>query len=86
MINIAVCDDDRPFARSMVRLLHKIAAEQDIQISCDTFFDGSSMVKAAMEEQVCFDLVYLDVETEDMDGIRAALALRDAELPVLIDT
>lgn len=49
-------------------------------------FDGSSMVKAAMEEQVCFDLVYLDVETEDMDGIRAALALRDAELPVLIDT
>lgn len=84
MINIAICDDDRQFTETMVQLLYQTAAEQNIQISCDTFFDGFSMVKAATEEQIYFDLIYLDVEMEDMDGIRAALALRDAELPVLI--
>ena len=33
---------------------------------------------------MCFDLVYLDIAMENMDGIRTALALREAELPTLI--
>ncbi|MCM1416756.1 MAG: LytTR family DNA-binding domain-containing protein [bacterium] len=84
MLNIAICDDDRQFTVTLSQLLHQTAAELDIRISCDTFYNGTSLVKAAVDDQICYDLIYLDVEMDDMDGIRAALTLRDAELPILI--
>ncbi len=84
MINIAICDDDKAFTKMVEQLLRRIAAEQGVDITCEAFFDGSSLVKAATKDQMCFDLVYLDIEMDDTDGIRAALALRKAELPMLI--
>lgn len=33
---------------------------------------------------MCFDLIYLDIEMGDMNGIRTALALREKEYPTLI--
>lgn len=84
MINIAICDDDKAFTGIVERLLRQIAAEQGVEVNCEVFFDGSAIVKAVMEQQMCFDLIYLDIEMEFMDGIRAALALREAEIPALL--
>lgn len=84
MINIAICDDDRPFAESIERLLRVTAFRQGIDIGCEVFFDGSELVRAVMEQRMCFDLVYLDIEMEELDGIHTALALREAEVPTLI--
>ena len=84
MINIAICDDDRTFTENVEQLLCRIAAEQGISISCEVFHDGSSLIGAVMEQRMYFDLVYLDIEMEDLDGIHTALALREAELPTLI--
>lgn len=84
MINIAICDDDRPLTGIIEQLLHKTASEQGVDISCEVFFDGSALIRAVTEQQMCFDLIYLDIEMETMDGIRAAQALREHELPALI--
>lgn len=84
MINIAICDDDRPLTKNVERLLREIASEQGIDISCETFHDGSDLIGAVMEQRMYFDLVYLDIKMEDMDGIHTALALREADLPTLI--
>lgn len=84
MINIAICDDDRAFTENVEQLLDRIASEQGIAISCEVFHDGSSLIGAVMEQRMYFDLVYLDIEMEDLNGIHTALALREAELPTLI--
>lgn len=84
MINIAICDDDRAFTETVEQLLCRIASEQGIAISCEVFHYGSDLIGSVMEQRMCFDLVYLDIEMEDLDGIRTALALREAELPTLI--
>lgn len=84
MINIAICDDDRPLTKNVERLLHEFASELGIDISCEMFHDGSDLIGAVIEQQMYFDLVYLDIKMEDMDGIHTALALREAELPTLI--
>ena len=84
MINIAICDDDRIFTENVELLLCRIASEQGIAISCEVFHDGSGLIGAVMEQKMFFDLVYLDIEMEDLDGIHTALALRKAELPTLI--
>lgn len=84
MINIAICDDDRPLTKNIEVLLRKIASEQGIDIACEMFFDGSDLIAAVREQRIYFDLVYLDIKMGDMDGIHTALALREAELPTLI--
>lgn len=84
MIHIAICDDDRPLTGTVEQLLRRIAAEQDIDICCDVFFEGTSLLRAVTEQQLCFDLIYLDIEMGDMNGIQTALALREKELPALI--
>ena len=84
MINIAICDDDKPFTGIVEQLLHRIAAEQELDICCEVFLDGSDLVKSVTEQRTYFDLVYLDIEMETMNGIHTAQALRDKELPMLI--
>lgn len=84
MINIAICDDDKTFTEDVEQLLCRVASEQGIAISCEVFHDGSGLIGAVMEQKMFFDLVYLDIEMEDLDGIHTALALREAELPTLI--
>ena len=84
MIHIAICDDDRPLTGMVEQLLLKIASEQGIDISCEVFFDGASLLKAATEQQTGFDLIYLDIEMGDMNGIHTAMALREKEIPALI--
>lgn len=84
MINIAICDDDRALTGVVEQLLRGIASEQGIDIGCEVFFDGSALIGAVMEQRMCFDLIYLDIEMEDLDGISTAQTLRDMELPALI--
>lgn len=84
MINIAICDDDKPLTGIVEQLLHKTASAHGVDVNCEVFFDGSALVKAVTEQQMCFDLIYLDIEMENLNGIHTAQALRDKELPTLI--
>lgn len=84
MIHVAICDDDKTFTKSIAQLLRVAAAGQGIDIDYELFFDGSELVRAITEQQMCFDLIYLDIEMEGIDGIHASQTLRDAELPALI--
>lgn len=84
MIHIAICDDDRPLTGNVEQLLLRIAAEHGIDARCEVFFDGSSLLRALTEQRMCFDLIYLDIEMQEMNGIQTALALREKEFPALI--
>lgn len=84
MIQVAICDDDKALTKNIEQLLRVIAARQNIDIECELFFDGSKLVRAITEQQMYFDLIYLDIEMEGINGIHAAQVLRDAELPALI--
>ena len=84
MINIAICDDDRMATESLEKMLYEIAAESNITIRCESFYGGTALTGVISEQRSYFDLIYLDIEMDDMDGIHAALRLRDLALPVLI--
>lgn len=84
MISIAICDDDKALTGVVEELLRRIAAEHGIDVVCEVFFDGVSLIKAVVEQRMYFDLVYLDIEMENVDGICTAQALREMELPILI--
>lgn len=84
MINIAICDDDRAVTESIEKLLYEIAAESNVAIRCESFYGGAALAEVISEQHSYFDLIYLDIEMNDMDGIHTALLLRDLALPMLI--
>lgn len=83
MINIAICDDDAAMTTTIEELLYKIAKEQGIKINCAVFFDGSTLVKN-IRQGTYYDLIYLDIEMCQVDGISAAELIRNMEIPALI--
>lgn len=84
MIHIAICDDDRPLTGIVEQFLLRIAAEHGIDVRCEVFFDGSSLLRALTEQRLGVDLIYLDIEMGAINGIQTALTLREKELPALI--
>ena len=84
MIHIAICDDDRETVQSIETLLRETAAELQVEISCESFYDGAALAETITEQNAYFDIIYLDIEMGGMDGIRAAGLLRAQELPMLI--
>ena len=83
MINIAICDDDVAMTATIEKMLYVIAKEQNIKISSAVFFDGSTLV-ANIRQGVCYDLIYLDIEMHNVNGINAAELIRNMEIPALI--
>ena len=57
MLTIAICDDDRAAADAIEALLQETAARQNIEISCEPFYDGTALTEAVIEQAVCFDII-----------------------------
>ena len=83
MLRIGVCDDESVFRQQIVDCLNqcveeKIRPETEIQ----TFGNGKDLIKAAGKKR--FDIVFLDVEMEEMDGLQAAAVLRRQDQKTII--
>lgn len=64
MIRIAVCDDEAYFRSQISELCHKFYQEDD---RITEFSEGESLLAAAKKES--FDIIFLDIEMEHLNGI-----------------
>lgn len=83
MLNIAVCDDDTQFAENMKIQIQNIAKQNFVDAEIDVFWNGESLVNAVIDG-ASFDMIYLDIEMENEDGISAAKKIRMYDKTVLI--
>lgn len=83
MINIAVCDDDITTTTYIEELISNISNTNNIHVSCDVFFDGTTLLKH-ISQNIYYDLIYLDIEMKHVNGIDAATQLRNMNIPSLI--
>lgn len=83
MYKIAICDDHLPITSEIETLLQTIGNELGISLEIDIFFDGASLCKK-MTAGTIYDLIYMDIEMNNIDGITAAHTLRSLNHPTLI--
>ncbi len=76
MIKIAVCDDDIAFTGTTQTFLDQIAKEQHLELEVSIFLSGKSLVQEYQEINH-FDLIFLDIEMNGMDGIETAKLIRN---------
>lgn len=83
MINVAICDDDVATTGKLETMLREIAGKNFVQMETEIFWDGRRLEKA-IENGAYFDIVFLDIEMGQEDGITVARRIRETDKSVLI--
>lgn len=76
MWHIAVCDDNAAEAAAVNALLERYAAQKKLAFQISVYGDGSEVISAYEDEGAYFDLILLDILMGQVNGIDAAVKLR----------
>lgn len=75
MIKIIICDDEKPFQNILQNCIEKYCSEREVEFSIKCFDSGASLIKD-MSGIAEYDIVFLDINMEETDGIEVAREIR----------
>ena len=75
-MRIAICDDDVILCHQLEGIILGFGKNEDVPVQTSVFFDGKGLWKY-MKQGNHFDLIFLDIEMEQMNGIAVGRAIRD---------
>ena len=73
MIHIAICDDEKQMSGHIKTMVSDFFRKKNREISCRTFSGGEELLK--YDGQI--DILFLDIQMKDMDGMETARRLRE---------
>ena len=76
MIKIAVCDDEEIFGKKLYAMISQYLEEKKLFFEIDTFHAGTEFV-ALGPEMSKYQIVFLDINMDELDGIETAKKLRN---------
>ena len=80
MINIAVVEDDSLFYKELLAYLDKFQREENVRFSVTRFCNGLDFITKYKP----YDIVLMDIEMPLMDGMNAAVKLREMDQTVCL--
>lgn len=75
-LHVAVCDDEVQVGFQLEEYLEKICAELNIAVETDVYYSGESLCEKLVAGE-CYDLIFLDIEMANINGIQAGTKVRD---------
>lgn len=76
MLNIAICDDDKTFINYIEGVIESCSVRYEEKFNIKTFSDGSKLIDYMLIDQKNFDIILLDMQMKDLDGIQTARKIR----------
>lgn len=83
MLRIAICDDEKPFRDNVKKYVDKYLYEKEILFEVHTFSSGEEFLDLGIEI-VQYDIIFLDISMDKIDGIATAKKIRELSLEVYI--
>lgn len=83
MLRIAICDDDNTFTGSLETAVRTEVRNMGLRAKTEVFSDGSALLEY-MEKGNRYDLIFIDIEMEHVNGITAARHIRKIDRSVLL--
>lgn len=85
MMKVAICDDDIRFTGKFEQMLITIKNMEHIELEPEVYLDGKELIEDIYERGKRYDLIFLDIEMKEMDGLTTAREIRRKdELTMLI--
>lgn len=80
MMKIIICEDDLQYQAEFRNLLSRVLFDgEDVVIDC--YEDGRTLIQAVEEEKDFYaDLIFLDIQMPQLDGMRTAELLREKQV------
>lgn len=76
MLKIAICDDNEVFGQHLKQIVSQFFDERKVQHEIHLFCSGEAFVKLNIE-MAKYQIVFLDINMEKLDGISTAKRLRE---------
>ena len=88
MIKVCVCDDDVTIVDRINSVIDDLSKNNNIKTKVDVFYDGKTLIQNLEKNNSYYDVLFLDIEMNDMDGIETArqLRLRDEQVYIIYVT
>nr|WP_302596492.1 LytTR family DNA-binding domain-containing protein [uncultured Cellulosilyticum sp.] len=88
MISIIVCDDDEIFVKDLSKKLQRELEGLDINYDLETFTSSRKLLQEYKKREERPDLLILDIDMPELDGIALAEAIRqiDEEVTIVLVT
>ena len=77
-IQIAICDDEKQFIEKLDSTIREYCDGHSIFYTIDTFENGRQLLDKC-EAGVRYDIVYLDINMDGMNGIQIARKIRQTD-------
>ena len=79
MYNIAICDDEDALIAELKDGLERYAAETEREFCCFAYHDGEELLQAYQPD---YDLIFMDIKMEKLDGLKTAERIRGMDSTV----
>lgn len=76
MFHIVICDDEKEFITDLQNLLYKYEKESGNEFCISEFRDGSELLQNYQSD---FDLIFMDIQMEKLDGLKTAEKIRQMD-------
>lgn len=83
MLRIAICDDEKHFRLREKELIEKYMEEREYSFQIDLYVSGEELLSAP-DSVLKYDVIFLDISMEELDGLKTAEAIRELSVDVCI--
>lgn len=75
MLKIAICDDEKYYRDKIYQLLKIYLKKRQLEANIDIFISGETFLQTT-DNLVKYDIVFMDISMEEIDGIQTAKKMR----------
>ena len=83
MLKIAICDDEKVFRDNINKYVAAYLNEKEIYYEIDTFSSGKEIIDLGIEIKQ-YNIIFLDINMDDVDGIVTAQKIREYSSEIYI--
>lgn len=80
-LKVAIVDDEEKEIEHMMEQIARYREEKDVEIQCERFLNAQSFIE---QYDKSFDLILIDIDMPDLDGMSAIRRLREMDRSVLV--
>ncbi|MBQ7573151.1 MAG: response regulator transcription factor [Clostridia bacterium] len=80
-LKIAICDDDKDYINTIEKYIDDVGENG---IECDTYYSGEELIVAYTDKGLKYDIIFLDMEMDGLNGIETANKIRETDENALI--
>lgn len=88
MIKIAICDDQDIFLEIIKEKIYRVCKSDNIEIVIDCYNSGDELIKNLKKDTLVYDILFLDILMNELDGIETAKEIRkfDSRVQIILCT